>query len=284
VTSFIPTGHPDFIQTSGTPIPVLTEKVTGLGVGTWSISDISVSSGGAYALTLFSSAFGDIACTDITVQHIDLSGTVVYTDFFGGVLASIDATVPFPLKMPGPTMVRGNIYGNLLRITGQVANSAFLNGLPGIGGNTACSLNMNIYVLPAGLGDPDPRMSNGTGLVAAGINLPGAALMTLVAFGQIPGSVNFVPCVPYTGPSVFQFRQSGVTTTPTNARLVLEGFTVAGGAAAPVWQQNYATTAALVGNNVDVDVPACLLFVSLVNNDGVQGCTWNINLTASRTA
>jgi hypothetical protein len=282
--TFQPTGHPDFLATSSTPIPVLVAQETGLAAGAWGPFTVDVTSGGAYELAVFPATSGDSGCTDITVEHMDTAGNVVYTDFFGAVLCGVNAGALIGITMSGPTVIRGNLQGSQLVISGVTGASAFVRTVTGIAGLNASAVDINVYILPIGLTDPEPRMSNGSAQLAPLGNTPGGILASFVSV-SVPFTSNVVTAVvPYSGPAVIHLRQTGVTTTPTNLRLLMQGFTVGNGATTPVWQLNYATAAALLGYEYDANIPACLCTFAIFNQDAAQNATVVANLTAAKTA
>jgi hypothetical protein len=79
------TGHPDWIPTNSSPIPVLAAELGTFPAGTWGPITIPCTSGGAYMLTVASAIAADFTLTDVTVQHYDFAGNLVFTDFYGAV-------------------------------------------------------------------------------------------------------------------------------------------------------------------------------------------------------
>jgi hypothetical protein len=282
--TFQPTGHPDFLATSSTPIPVLVAEETGLAAGAWGPFTVNVSSGGAYELAVFPAVSGDSGCTDITVQHMDTAGNLVYTDFFGAVLCGVNSGALSGITMTAPTVIRGNLQGSQLVISGVTGASAFIRTVTGIVGLNSSAVNINVYILPIGLTDPEPRMCNGSAQLLPLGSTPGGILASLVSATVAFGGNVATAIVPYSGPAVIHLRQTGVVATPTNLRLIMQGFTVGNGSGTPVWQLNYATQAPVIGYEFDADIPACLCTFAIFNQDGAQTATVTANLTAAKTA
>lgn len=282
--TFTPTGHPDFIPTNSTPIPVPVGQSLNVPVGTWGPITLTVTSGGAYAIAIQAHTPANIMLSDVTVQHIDYNGVVVFTEFFGAVPSG--GVGSLFLNLAAPTLIRGNIYGSQLKISGQVANTAYVQTLFTALSPGASAADIFFYTLPNGIGDPDPKLSNGGATLPNFANpTPGNILASFVSFAAAFGTnTGHVCCVPYTGPAVLHLQQQGVSTTPINLRCILQGWTVAGGATIPIWQQTYATTAIVVGEDFDVVIPACLTTIEINNTDGAQNATVNCNLTGNRAA
>lgn len=282
--TFTPTGHPDFIPTNSTPIPVPVGQELNIPPGSFGPITIDVTSGGAYAIAVNAHTQADILMTDISVEHVDVNGNVVFTDFFGAVVDGAQDSPIFALN--GPTFLRGNIYGAQLVISGFVAASAFINAVLGGSGLVASNADLYFYALPNGLGDPEPKMSNGSAkLLTAAPAAPGNMLASLVSQAVAFGNSSVIlPLVPYAGPATLFLQQQGVSTTPTNLRLVLQGWTVQSGSGAAVWEQTYATTAAVVGEVFDITLPACLVTAKVNNVDAAQNATVNMNITGVKTA
>jgi hypothetical protein len=281
--AFTPTGHPDWQPVNSTPIPILVEAFTNLAPGTWGPVTVDVSSGGAYLLALQAAGGAEAAYTDITVVHQDLIGFPVHVDFFGGVPAG--GTETNTGVIGSSVICRGNVYGSTLQISGQVAASAWITGVFGAGSPTAGDIDMNCYILPNGLTDPEPRMFCGvwTPLGDTG-NAPGNLLYAAnsVAIGPNASSGNqFI--MPYSGPLDFEYYQQGVSTTPTNARIGLSAFAVATGAA-NLSNREFTTPAVVAGYDVSIDFPTCLQVINLINSDNAQTATWKVAMIAAASA
>jgi hypothetical protein len=282
--TFTPTGHPDFIPTNSTPIPVPIGQELAIPAGSFGPITIDVTSGGAYAIAVAAVTPADVLMADIYVEHVDLNGNAIFTEAYGAVMVGSGASTQ--LELSEPTFLRGNIYGSQLVISGRVAASAFINAVLGDAGLVASEANLYFYALPNGLGDPEPKMSNGSGqLGTIGGLAPGNMLVSLVSESVADGASSLIyPLIPYSGDATLFLQQQGVSTTPTNLRLVLQGWTVTNGSASPVWEQTYATAAALIGEVFDIDLPACLVTVKVNNVDGAQTASVNMNVTGSKTA
>lgn len=276
-------GHPDFIPTSSTPVPVLLEDMGSFGVGSFSVGPFIVTGGGAYAISVINATSSDFTATDITVKHFDVAENLVATDFFGAVLAGNTLTgIPF---LNGPTVVRGNIYGASMTISGDVAAATWLNTITGLSGLTASPAKLRLYIFPNSLADPEPRISNGTAAnTSTGNAIPGTILAQANGLSLGPGVTSAINVlVPYQGPAVFSLRESGVTTTPTNLRAEINHYTVINGTS-PCAQQLFAATANIVSLIASINLPSCLSAITWFNTDGAQTCTVVSTIIADKTA
>jgi hypothetical protein len=277
------TGHPDWQPVNSTPIPVLVAQLTGLASGVWGGDSVDVSSGGAYLLSVAPSNVSDTGCTDITVNHYDVLGNLVYTDFFGGVVSG-----SFPLGMPiynGPTLVRGNIYGSVLKISGQTATTAFLNAVLSSSSAAASSVDINMYIIPNSLADPEPKVSNGNGDFATiGGAIPGGLLISAPALSLGPGVTSGpFPVTPYAGPASLIMNQTGDATTPNELELKILGYTVAAGGTI-VLEQSFRNAVVTQTYGYDLDLAAYLNIYEIINHDGAQTSVSNITLIGQKSA
>ncbi|MGH7239874.1 MAG: hypothetical protein ACREHG_07385, partial [Candidatus Saccharimonadales bacterium] len=233
------TGHPDFQATSGTPVPVLVATIGPFAAGaSWGPFTLDVLAGGAYIMEVTPTTVADVMFTDVTVQHLDPQNNVVFEDFYGAVPGGTQAAPN--MDLPQPTMIRGNVYGSQLKISGQCGNAAFANAVCSAGGLTASGGSIAVYIIPNGLSDPDPKMSNGS-IILPGItgSAPGSLLAVLDFAGLVAGaSTQQFVVAPYSGEALLYIRQKGLTTTPANAQWTLQGFTVANGVN-PAYQAIY---------------------------------------------
>lgn len=280
---FTPTGHPDWIAASSTPIPVLVEQMTGLAVGTFGPTTVQVSGGGAYLLSVNAVTEAEYTAVDITVKHLDVNGTEVYRDFFGGVVAGSPGG-GF-VEFPGPTTCRGNIYGYELVISGQVAAGAWFNTILNVSGFTGSAADINVYVLPNNIGDPEPKVSNGSAEpVGTSFTAPGGLLIGVNGLSMAP-TVTEGPfaVVPYSGPYVIIMNQTGDTTNPLEVDLNLLGYTVAGGTT-PLYSKVFRNPVVTVVYDFNDNMPCCFNTWKLSNLDAVQTAIVNVTATAQKSA
>jgi hypothetical protein len=277
------TGHPDFIPYGSTPVAVLVAQDLNVGTGAWTMPDISVTSGGAYLIAIGAHTLANVVISDVTVQHVDVNGLVIYSDFFGAVMNGNG--IPAQLTLPNPTILRGNIYGSVLRISGLVATSAQINGIMGVAGLVASNLDVNVYIIPINLSDPDPRMSNGGANFggATGIS-PGSLLQvyngTVIPFGTNTG-IN--PIIPYSGPAKLCLRYSGALATGVSLRITLNGWAISNYPNS-IFSMNFSGAAQFVGEEFDINIPSCLVTTLIGNADPAVNATVNCTLVADRTA
>lgn len=276
------TGHPDWIPTSSTPIPVLAAEIGTFPAGTWGPEPVYVTSGGAYMITVAPAVAADYVITDITVQHYDFAGNLVFTDFYGAVIAGAAGSVL--TGFAGPTVLRGNVYGSLLKISGQVATSAYLNAIAGQTLLVASNAVVNMYILPSTIGDPEPKMSNGSGYVDVTTRpVPGNLLLFFdnANVSASDSELNF--CIPYSGPCVLNYDVSGAASVPSDFLIQLIYYTVVNGSG------GYHTipiqpTAVNTGYQMDLNMPACLCICKIVNNNGAQSETFNVSIIGQKSA
>lgn len=276
-------GHPDFQAVNSTPVTVLAAQFFALNPGTWGPSAVPTSSGGSYLMTLYGVTGGNAGFADIKIDHLDSAGNLIHSDQFSAVPVG-GSSIPSNSVMPQTTIIRGNIYGASLRISGVTAASAWIAGVFG-GSTVASGFNINVYVLPGSLTDPEPRMFCGLSASVFFSNFaPGNLLWTAIGrtvpFGTNSG-VEFI--YPYSGPCDFSYYQQGVITTPTNLRFNMFGWTVANGPTA-ILHKEFVTSAAVLGQQATLSLPTMLMTMTINNNDGAQNATVNANLTASASA
>jgi hypothetical protein len=276
------TGHPDWIQTSSTPIPVLAAEIGTFAPGTFGPVDIFPPSGGAYMIAVNSAIAADFTITDLQVQHYDFANNLVFTDFFGAVIAG--GQQAGLTSFTGPTIVRGNIYGSHLKVSGQVATSAFVRAISTSATQTAANAILNMYVLPNGIGDPDPKLSNGSASILSGTALtPG----NLIQFWEAAVIVNGTPeteiCVPYSGPATLNYECAGAAAVPSDFLIQLQFYTVAGGNT-PFLVVPIIPAAVNVSYEEDINMPACLCTIKLTNNNAANAETFNVALIGAKSA
>jgi hypothetical protein len=280
--SFTLTGHPDWQPTYNVPIPVLVGAETGLAPGTWGPYTIPVSSGGSYMLSLSAVTADEIGFTDVTVQHLDVNGAVVYTDFFGAIMVGGGTTQE--TNLTGPTLIRGNIWGPTLKISGQVAASAFLNSVLSSSGFVATDISFNIYVFPLGLSDPEPKVSCGNATLLGGlITAPGGLLASYNSATLTEGTNSAAAAlIPYAGPASITFSFGGGV-TPANCEIAINQFRVVDGTGIEA-RLAWFPAALTVGYTFDFNVPACLNVLTVSNLSASATLNYNLEICADRTA
>lgn len=268
---------------NGTPMPVLCEQFGPFPAGTWGPITISTTSGGAYALALTCNTTGDIVLSDVGVEHYDAAGNLVWTDFFGAVIAGNTNNSVF--NALNPTILRGNIYGPTIKVVGIVASSAYVNTVLGTSGQFAGSLLINAYVLPGGLGDPDPKMSNGSfGSPLVTGFLPGNFLAGFNAV-NLAGATNspVVPLSPYTGPAYMMIRNTTGSATPNDAQMPLKFYTVANGTT-PFQNDIYEATTPNFPFAFNINIPACLATWQCQNINAATAVIFYGSIVADKAA
>jgi hypothetical protein len=281
--SFTLTGHPDWQPTQNTPVPVICGTETGLAPGTWGPFSIPVSSGGSYLLALSAVTSGEAGFTDVTIKHLDTAGNTVYVDFFGAV--QVGGILLLTPNLMGPVMIRGNIYGSELSISGQVATSSWIDTVFGVTGETASDVSFNAYVSPLTLSEPEPRVSCGNPeLVNSTDPIPGGLLSAFDSVGiSTSSTAGPFALVPYSGPATMEYYMGGAVTVPTNVLVQIAQYTVAGGTGS--FSRFILSPAAMkVGYEMDIDLPACLNLIQVSNNDATNSLTANLIIVAERTA
>lgn len=276
-------GHPDFLPVNGVPMPVLCEQFGPFPAGSWGPVTINTTSGGTWLLALTCNTTGDIVLSDVTVTHYDAAGNVVFTDSFGAVIAgNTNNTVFAALE---PTVLRGNIYGPTITISGIVASSAYVNTVLGSSGQFAGELLINAYTLPAGLGDPDPKMSNGSFQVSTITgNYPGnflAGFSALNLAGATSGVVT--PLSPYTGPAYMMIRNTTGSAVPNDAQMPLKFYTVANGTT-PFQNDIYEASTANFPYAFNLNIPACLATWQCVNVNAATAVVFYGSIVGAKAA
>jgi hypothetical protein len=278
-----PTGHPDWIAANSAPIPVLIDQISGQAPGGYGPFTIDVTSGGAYILALSAQQAANLGMADVTVEHFDVAGNLVYTDIFGAV--PYGGTGTTVIQMSGPTILRGNIYGSSLQITGAVASSAYLIAVTGKAGLVASNLDINVYILPSGLSDPEPKMMNGSvSLGAATFPTPGGLLLGFSGL-NIPLSSNSGPlvCAPYSGPVTLQYVFSGGGFVANDCIVQLLFYTVAAGSGAYM-NMEFVPAGQVTPSVFDINLPSNLCIVKVTNSNAADACTANLSLIAQASA
>jgi hypothetical protein len=283
MNTFTPTGHPDWMAANSTPIPVLLGTSGVLGGGTFGPNPVQISSGGAYMIAVSATVAGQVGFTDVTVTHLDVNGTAVWVDFYGAVM--VGSGTLLQVNMPGPTILRGNLYGASLSISGQVGTSAYLNAVLDVAGFTASPIRYSVYALPNGIGDPDPKVSNGSALIGALTGATPAGLLMTMQSILLPSGGGFInqQLVPYSGPTSFGFQVGPGIASPSDCIALIQSYTVANGAAA-VSRYVIEPTALNQGEVFSINLPASLNIATIKNNDPANNVTINATVVAQNTA
>jgi hypothetical protein len=253
--------------------PKLLQQLGTFAAGaTWGPVTVQVPNGGAYMLAL--TAAGVNGGSDITVDHLDSAGNVVYEEFFGAIIQSNLTT--------GPTLVRGNVQGPTLRISGHACNSAFFIAATG-SVIAASAVTINAYSLPFSLANDVPKVMGagfGTGTVA-GLLLTADGVAVALGVTTPIGIVQ-----PYAGPATISLRQTTLTTTPTNGRLILAFWSMAGfiASGAALGSVRFNSNTAQLEVQSAYNLPCCLVVAALTNADAAQGTTFFAHITAGAYA
>lgn len=275
-------GHPDYQATVAAGVPRLIKNVVTAATGSWGPVTVPVPAGGSYLLAVRAAVPANVLMTDITVQHLDVAGNEVYRDSYGAVMAGTGASAV--LSLPGPTICRGNIYGSTLKVSGMVAASAFINTVLATAGLTASAATIDCYALPVTVADIEPKLCNGSGDLGAFTGLvPGGMLSVWDAVAIAPGGLTQAqPLIPYSGPVIVDFEQTGVTTN-ANVDLRLLSYTVANGAT-HIQEKVFGSVNGRIGTSWVSALPACLCVGIADNIDGALTATLHVSVTAQRSA
>jgi hypothetical protein len=107
--------------------------------------------GAAYQLVLTANTPSNACWADIRIEHLDSLGTSIYEEDYSVGLGSLGNF--------SPVIVRGNLCGRQLRISGTVATGAQINALPfGNGPFTGTGLIMGVYAIAQALSPPTPKI------------------------------------------------------------------------------------------------------------------------------
>lgn len=263
--SGINSSAPKFIQTLGT-----------FAAGAaWGPINVTLPNGGAYAITV--SAAANIGGTDITIDHLDINGTIVYEEFFGAV-----ATSGFGVGTP--TTVRGNVQGVSLRIKGQVCPIAFFTNISGIVGS-AQPVTLNVYSLPFALANDVPKV------ISAGFNQVATSAAGLIlsvdGVAVASGVTTQAPLMqPYAGPVTVSFRVATPLTVAANGRLNLAFWSAAQfiNAGTALGTVRFMTTGAFVEDQSTYNLPCAYCNAALANTDPSLTGTFFAHITAGAFA
>lgn len=171
---------------------------------------IPLTTGGSYLISLNTTG-SNSQISDITIDHLDINGTALYTEVF---TVGVGGVGNF-----SPVIIRGNIQGTTLRISGTTCNIAFINGLGLITGPfTIGPLLMTVYTTPLAVAETRPKMVPSNTQAGFLQGFAGVALAAGASQGPVP-----IPA--YSGRAIVDVFSPG-----TLARATIQGFAVATGA------------------------------------------------------
>lgn len=183
----------------------------------------------AYTLALTPANPAQSVATDITIQHLDSQGNLVYQEFYGAIPAGVWA----PAGTSAVTLIRGNLYGTTIRISGLSASQAFGVAIA-VGAITVTGGSIGVYSVPdrlqAGAQRLVPAYSGAQLLTPGQLWFSGTVGLAVNAGATNNGGI-VAPCQ---GPVVASFRFTGAVAAPVNPRLVLNFYSVQGGNVTPV--------------------------------------------------
>lgn len=183
-------GHPDYQNNVSSPGLVFVANVGTFAPGSvWGGTAYVMPSGGCYEILVqVVGAGAKFGITDVYLNHLDVNGNTVYQDAFT-VGAGTQA------NGYGGAILRGNMHGVKLQITGQTATTAYLTAI-GITGETHPSLQVTLYSQGLAVAQPRPKVSpllagviapQLDGMVFTSINLPASGTTILGAMQSYSG-------------------------------------------------------------------------------------------------
>ena len=275
----MPIGHPDFFQSVNPPAPQLIASGGPFAAGGgWSVGTFAVPSGGAYLIEINPTTFtASMAITDVQVEHLDASGQLVYVDYFAGLWAGGG---PVGRNACSAAVCRGNLYGSQLNVVGVTAAGAFVNALMQGLVITTVGINVRVYTTPFTLTDPNPKVFPSVALAGAlGVQTPAQLIASsnsvTVAHGTITQQV---PLLPYAGPAVLTAEVTGITAS-TNGIIIVQGYTISGGSAAPVYVKSYRGWANGQYVAIPINIPACFATLQFQNLEAANNLVWTADIT-----
>ncbi len=279
-------GHPDFLAAVS---PAPPQFITALGPfgpgGAWGGGpfNVQVPSGGSYHIAIFPNLNTAFMCTDVTISHLDSRGVPTHQDFFGGVLAGNG--LPGLQGNCNAVILRGNIYGSTLQISGTAAASAFLNAVIPGHAFVATGLTVNVYTTPFALADPQPHVAAAAADVNSFLTVTPQGLLAVMNSPVVTHATSsaFVPVLAYAGPATLEIEQEGVT-TGGNVLLNINGYAVAGGSANIINPRRYKPIPPNQNLTFQLQLQPLLHVYSLTNNDGALDATVLMSLTAAKAA
>lgn len=277
-------GHPDFLAAVSPAPPQFIQPLGPFGPGgSFAPVSVQVPTGGSYHLAIFPTDNTKFCCTDITVSHLDSRGIPTWQDFFGGVLCGNG--IPGLQGNCNAAILRGNIYGNTLQISGTAASSAFLNAVIPGHAFTAVGMNINVYTTPFALADPQPHVAASAANINSFLSVTPQGLLAVIS----AAAVNFgttlgpAPFLAYAGPATLEIEQEGVA-SGNNVTLIVSGYTVAGGSANVIHPRRFKPLPNLTTQLFPLQLNPMLHTYSVVNSDGAQNATVTMSLSAGKAA
>jgi hypothetical protein len=116
---------------------------------TWSLPQTTFKTGSAYEIALSSLIVAQAFVTDIKIEHLDASGNIILTEFL--------TVSNYPNSNNARVLIRGNLAGTQLLITGQSATSAFINTVAG-SSLTAGTILVSLYSMAAPWASTVPKV------------------------------------------------------------------------------------------------------------------------------
>lgn len=275
ITVTLVPGGTGFFQ--NTNLPASVGSVPAFNANTsWGPFTFNMAGAAAYTIALTPNVMANSAATDITVQHLDASGNLILQEFFG----AIPCGTWIPAGTSAVTLVRGNLYGTSIRISGQSASQAFVNALSPLA-ETVTGLSINVSSLPhelaAGAQKLVPSYAGAQNLVQGqlwysgplGINCPGGSTLNQGFLGITEG------------PVITTFRYTGSLTAVTNARLIFSFYSVAAGSAQPVSIMRPMNTLAGLETFTLMNFPGALCRIDYANTDASTAAIFFANVISS---
>lgn len=195
----------------GTSVPriVLATQIIGSNTA-FGPFDVSFPFGGSYEIACDNLGINS-QIADITVKHLDQNDVNIYTENYTVAVGAVGNN--------NPVIVRGNLQGSKLRITGLTCTSAYMNALGLITGPfTAGNLNLTVYATSLQIAETRPKM--------APSNVQGGILQEIEGVALLAGASQGPVQMPsYAGRAIMDVFSPG-----TLARGTIQGFKVTTGA------------------------------------------------------
>lgn len=276
--------YPDFTP-AVSPLPAT--YVTTLGPfaagASWGPVAVQLPAGGSYHLTLRPTVLSNYCCTDMFVGHFDTRGVASYQDYYGGVLFGQGGGGSF--ASCGAAIIRGNLYGVSLQLSGSTCATAFLNAVMPSGGFTATGFSIDVYVTPFALPDPQPKVTvTSPNLHSFVSDTPQTALGVMNDTAVAASSTTFAePVMAYAGPAVLEITQTGIAAA-ANAQLLISEYTVANGSATPWARRRVKGLASGQYAVFPLSLAPLLRTFAFVNADPANAATVDMLLTGVHAA
>lgn len=277
-------GHPDFLAAVSPSPPQFIQALGPFGAGgNWGPINVQVPSGGSYHLAIFPTDSAKFVCTDVVISHLDSRGIPTWQDFFGGVL--VGNALGGLQGNANAGVVRGNIYGSTLQISGTAADSTFLNTVIPGHAFVATGLSVNVYTTPFALADPQPHVAAARANVNSFLSVTPQGLLAVMNAAVVAHATSspFVPVLAFAGPATLEIEQEGVT-TGGNVLMNINGYTVSGGAANVINPRRYKPIPPSQNLSFGLQLQPLLHVYSVTNNDGALDATVLMSLTAAKAA